>query len=197
MSTKFDRSAKASRLSIFAMGGLSIRLAMIIVGVLSTGVLVTSLASYSSTAAPADSHFDTGTVQLTASPSSAMFNATGMKPGDVVYAPLTLANAGSLALNYTMATAATNTDSKNLAAALQAEVRKVASTTCNATTFGASSTTMASNVTGIASLAMSSRALAVGANEIACFQVTLPSSAANSVQGASTDVTFTFTGAQS
>ena len=37
---------------------------------------------------------------------------SNMKPGDVKYAPLTIANAGTLGFTYTMATSATNADTK-------------------------------------------------------------------------------------
>ena len=49
-----------------------------------------------------------------------------MKPGDVKYAPLTLANAGTLGFTYTMATSATNTDSMGLRDQLTLGVKKVA-----------------------------------------------------------------------
>lgn len=180
---------------IFAM--VSTRLLVIAVGISAVFFTTTSLAMYSDTQTSASSKFDTGTLSLGVNPATALFNVTGMKPGDVAFAPLTLSNTGSLSLSYSMTSSATNADNKGLAAALTGEVRLISGSTCNATTFNASTTTIASNVTGLASLATSSaRTVAPAANEVACFKVTLPSSAGNTLQGATTTASFTFVAAQ-
>lgn len=180
---------------IFAM--VSMRLVVIAVGVSAAFITSTSLAMYSDTQSSSGSRFDTGTLSLGVNPATALFNVANMKPGDTVYAPLTLSNTGSLSLAYSMTSSASNTDNKGLAAALTGEVRLITGSTCNASTFNASSTTIASNVTGLASLATSSaRTVASAANEVACFKVGLPSSAGNTLQGATTTASFTFSAAQ-
>lgn len=169
----------------------SIRTLMLAVGLSAAFFTSTSLAMFSDTQTSTNSQFQTGTLSLGVNPSTALFNVTGMKPGDVVYAPLTISNSGTIGLTYSMTSSATNTDNKGLAAALTGEVKAITGT-CNATTFNASSNTVAPNVTGLASIATASaRTLAGGASEIACFKVTLPSSAGNALQGAATTATFT------
>jgi hypothetical protein len=121
---------------------------------------------------------------------------SNMKPGDVTYAPLTIANNGSLSFSYSMATSATNADSKALRDQLTLGIRKVAST-CDATTYGAASG--ASILFAEAALsggAISSRTLASG-NEVLCYKVLLPSGSGDSFQGATTTATFTFSATQS
>lgn len=180
---------------VFAM--FSLRLIVIAAGVCAAFFTTTSLAMYSDTQISSNSTFESGTLSLGVNPASALFNVTGMKPGDVSYAPLTLSNTGTLPLSYTMTSSATNTDNKGLAAALTGEVRLVSGSTCTATTFNASSTTIASNVTGLASLAISSaRTVAASGSEVACFKVSLPSNAGNALQGSRTTASFTFVAAQ-
>jgi hypothetical protein len=113
-----------------------------------------------------------------------------MKPGDVRYAPLTVANTGTLPFSYAMATSATNTDGKNLRDQLTVEVRLVANTgACTAAGFNGSSTTLTSGA--LSAAAFTGRSLAASASEVACFKVSLPSSAGDAYQGAATTATFT------
>lgn len=117
-----------------------------------------------------------------------------MKPGDVMYAPLTIANAGSLAFDYTMATTATNTDTLGLAAQLTLGIRAVA-VTCDATTYAASEDVMTASG-ALSAAAIATRTLAATASEVACFRVELPSASDNAFQGATTTATFTFSATQ-
>lgn len=121
---------------------------------------------------------------------------SNMKPGDVTYAPLTIANNGSLSFSYAMSTSATNADSKGLRDQLTLGVRKVAGT-CDATTYGAASGADILVAEGALSAGtIASRTLASG-NEVLCFKVLLPSGSGDGFQGATTTATFTFSATQS
>jgi hypothetical protein len=148
-------------------------------------------------AAAAQSNFSAGTVDLTVNNevdddyAFTTLDMNAMKPGDVRYAALTVANAGTLPFTYAMATSATNTDGKNLRDQLTVEVRLVANTAaCNATGFTASGTTLTPSG-ALSGAAIAGRSLAASASEVACFKVTLPSSAGDAYQGATTSATFT------
>jgi hypothetical protein len=178
-------------------GLIGLRLFLLACGATATFVVSTTLAAYSDSATSANTEFSTGSVTLGINPSTALFNVTSMKPGDVFYAPLTVTNNGTLAATYAMTASASNVDLKGLAAVMIGEVRKTPSATCNSTTFAASGTTVAANALGLALLATSApRSLAAGASEYLCFQVTLPLSVLNATQGATTTASFTFTSTQ-
>ncbi|MGH9177296.1 MAG: TasA family protein [Acidimicrobiales bacterium] len=152
----------------------------------------------------ADSTFTAGTVDLLISGETddayafTSIEMSNMKPGDVKYAPLTIANNGSLGFTYTMATSATNADSKALRDQLQLGVRKVADTvTCDSAGvgYGASLDTLTASG-ALSAGAIASRSLVAGASEVACFRVELPSAAGDAFQGATTTATFTFSATQ-
>ncbi|HVM04429.1 MAG TPA: TasA family protein [Acidimicrobiales bacterium] len=121
-----------------------------------------------------------------------------MKPGDVKYAPLTIANAGTLGFTYTMATSATNADSKGLRDQLTLGIRKVAdAATCDSAGVGYTASLDTMTASGALSAgAIASRSLTAGASEVACFRVELPSTANDTFQGATTTATFTFSATQ-
>ncbi len=149
----------------------------------------------------ADSTFTAGTVDILLSGETddayafTSLEMANMKPGDVKYAALTVANSGTLGFSYTMATSATNTDSKGLRDQLTLGVKKVAST-CDATTYTASSDVLTASG-ALSAGAIASRSLAAGTNEVACFRVELPSGSGDSFQAATTTATFTFSATQS
>jgi predicted ribosomally synthesized peptide with SipW-like signal peptide len=122
-------------------------------------------------------------------------NLDKMVPGNSMAGTLVIKNNGNVPLKYTAAAVGVNADSaKNLAGSLTAKVTTGGTTgssptiTCTGTTIAGSGTT----VNG--SLISTGRQLAPGATETICVEVTLPANAPNSLQGAKTDVTFTFTG---
>ena len=152
----------------------------------------------------ASSTFTAGTVDLVVSGETddaydfTSIQMGNMKPGDVKYAPLTIANTGTLGFTYSMSTSSTNTDSKNLAGQLTLGVKKVdAEATCDSAGvgYGASAVTLMS-AGALSSAAIASRSLAASASEVACFRVELPSTADNTYQGATTTATFTFSATQ-
>jgi predicted ribosomally synthesized peptide with SipW-like signal peptide len=153
----------------------------------------------------AESTFTAGTVDLLLSAETddaygfTAIEMANMKPGDVRYAPLTIANDGSLGFTYTMATSATNADTKALRDQLTLGVKKVSTAaTCDSAGVGYAASLDTMTASGALSAgAVASRSLAAGASEVACFRVELPSTANDSFQGATTTATFTFSATQS
>jgi len=161
---------------------------------------ISVLALFTSTASVPGNTFSTGTVSLTTSPTTALVTFSGMAPGDQVTAPITVTNAGTLQLRY----AVTSTTTENvLAAALDLTI-KSGVTTCTNGGFGTDGTVVyaaadlgsTTGVDVIGNPAQGSQAgdrtLNASANEVLCFNVSLPSSTGNSAQGLSTTATFAF-----
>jgi predicted ribosomally synthesized peptide with SipW-like signal peptide len=122
-------------------------------------------------------------------------NISNMVPGNSVAGVLSVKNAGTAPLKYTAVSAATNGDSKNLRGGLTVKVTgdssvtgSSPSATCNGSSLSGTGSALNSG------LVTTGRLLTANASENLCVQVTLPSSASTSLQGATTDVTVTFTG---
>ncbi len=175
-------------------------LASLAVLALAGGVFtLSSLALFTDSEDVTGNAFTTGSVDLTATPATAVVTAANMAPGDQVTAPLDVANTGTLELRYAMASTTTE---DVLAAELDLTV-KVGVTTCDDANWTADGTVLYSGVLGstATSLALGDptqgadagdRVLAAGASEVLCFNVTLPLSASNAAEGQSTTATFTF-----
>lgn len=161
---------------------------------------VSSLALFTDSESVGANVFSTGSLDLTASPTTAVLTLTDMVPGSEVTAPLTIGNGGSLELRYA-GTSVTTEDT--LAAGLDLTIR-VGVTTCDNTDWDATGTVIYAtgdlgSTGGIALFGDVStgaqagdRTLAASASEVLCANVTLPSNAPNSVQGLTTTATFTF-----
>lgn len=162
-------------------------------GILLSGIWVGALALLTDTA-DSPGTFTTGTVDLTLSPATTLFNVANMAPGDVVYAGLTVKNSGSLQLRYDMSSSVTNTDGKDLGTQLTAEIKEVTDT-CEATTFQLSLDSVALP-TALSSLATIDHVLAAGASQLHCYKITLPLNSGNAFQDATTTATFTFNAEQ-
>lgn len=122
-------------------------------------------------------------------------NLAAMVPGNTTAGVLTVSNAGTAPLKYTASAATTNADGKGLGALLVAKVTGDATTTGSAPAKTCAGAALAGTGTALdANLVTTSRTLAAGASETLCVMVTLPSTAPSSVQGATTDATFTFSG---
>jgi hypothetical protein len=120
-----------------------------------------------------------------------------LKPGDVQYAPLTVANNGTLPFTYSMAASATNTDGLGLRDQLTLGIKKVANTgACDAAGYAASTDVLTASG-ALSAGAIASRSLASAASEVLCFKIELPAATGNTFQGASAPTTFTFTATQS
>ena len=149
--------------------------------------------------------FTAGTVDLTVNPTTALITYAGMAPGDVVTAPLTVANAGTLDLRYAATSSATDADGLHLAAALVLTVRSGV-TTCTTAGFTVDGTQLYTGILGSVSPAPATklfgdsatgadagdRNLAASGSEVLCFQASLPLATGNGMQGAATTATFTF-----
>jgi spore coat-associated protein N len=173
---------------------------LLAVGLLSALARWGALAVFTDTAGVPSNTFSTGTVDISTSPQSALVTFSNMAPGDQVTAPITVSNAGSLDLRY----AVTSTTTENaLAGQLQLTI-KSGVTTCTNAGFGGSGTvlygpgvlgtTSATNVIGNPAQGAQSgdRTLSASANEVLCFNVSLPLSTGNSFQNLTTTATFAF-----
>lgn len=170
--------------------------ALLVVGVLAMAPWAATHALFSDSASVGANAFSTGSVDVAASPASAAVSLSGMAPGDGVTAPVTVSNGGTLEMRYAMTTSTTG--SAALASGLEMEIRSGV-TTCSTAGFGASGTsiynsTLASGALGNPAQGAQAgdRALSAGGSETLCFQVRLPSTAANSLQSLATTATFTF-----
>ena len=171
-------------------------------GLLSGAVWAGTFATFTDSGT-ATSTFTAGTVDLLVGAevddayAFSSIEMSNMKPGDVKYAPLTIANNGTLGFAYTMATGVTNTDGKGLGGQLTLGIKKVASeVACDSAGYLASLDTMTAEA-ALSAGAVASRSLAAAASEVACFRVELPSGSGDTFQGATTTATFTFSATQS
>jgi hypothetical protein len=180
--------------------------------VASIGVGAVSLALFTSTATVPANTFSTGSVIITTSPTTALVTFSAMAPADQVTAPITVTNGGTLALRYALSSVSTNVDTKALKDQLVLTV-KTGVTTCTDAAYGATGVVQytgdldssAGLLIGNAATGQSGgafptvgadRVLAAAANEVLCFNVTLPSSTGDAFQLAATTATFTFAAEQ-
>lgn len=171
-------------------------------GVLSSAVWASTYATFTDSGT-ADSTFTAGTVDLLLNAEAddayafTALESSNLKPGDTLYAPLTVANNGTLGFSYSMASSSTNADSKALRDTLQLGAKVVANAgACDATGYSNSGTTVLAEA-AIAGASIASRTLAASASEVLCFRVLLPSGAGDSLQASTTTTTMTFSATQS
>jgi len=155
-------------------------------GSLGAGAL--SLAIFTDSQAVTGNAFATGTIDISTTPATALFNVSTMMPGDVISNTIQVNNAGTGALRYAISTSVVT--GPTLAAQLQLEIYAGASCTGTALYSGAL------DVAAVGSAAQGAdtgdRTLASSTNETLCFEATLPLSTNNTFQNTSTSVTFTF-----
>lgn len=149
--------------------------------------------------------FNTGTLSLSTSPTSAIWTAvTAGAPGDRVTGSLTVTG-GSMPLRYSITGSNTNA---TLAAAMNLRIGLQAGGSCDFPYFNTDGTTttvtddtqLFSGALNTAALVGSStqgsqagdRTLAASGSEVLCFSAVLPLSAGNTLQTLSNTVTFTF-----
>jgi len=161
---------------------------------------ISVLALFTDTASVPGNTFSTGTVDITTSPTTALVTFSAMAPGDQVTAPITVTNAGTLQLRY----AVTSTTTEDVLAAELDLTIKSGVTTCTNGGFGTDGTVVYAaadlgsmagvNVVGDPAQGAQAgdRTLNASANEILCFNVSLPTSATNAAQGLTTTATFAF-----
>ena len=168
-----------------------------------TTMTVVSLALFTDNESVTNNTFSAGTVDLTVGPATAVVTMPAMAPGDQVTAPLTVGNAGTLALRY----AVTSTTTEDTLASSLTLTVKSGVATCSNAGFGGSGTVRYTGVlgsTGTTALLgnvsqgnqAGDRTLAPGTNEVLCLNVRLPLATANASQGQTTTATFTFAAEQ-
>lgn len=138
--------------------------------------------------------FSTGTIDLDATPNSAAISLSNMAPGDVVVAPITVNNTGSVAMKYTMSGSATG----SLAPALQTSVRSGVSS-CSPAGFDATGAPVGAPNTVLGAKAALGTRYGVPslASDVLCVKVALPGAATSNVyQNTSATLVFDFDGTQ-
>jgi hypothetical protein len=140
--------------------------------------------------------FATGTIDLNSNPSLA-FTVTGMVPGDVESALLTISNDGTVDLRYAMSATATGVLGDTLELSVLAEDTDGG---CDDRDGAVIEPAAALDGAGYGDPAQGDdtgdRVLVAGADEDLCFVVELPDTTGNGAQGLTTDATFLFEGEQ-
>jgi hypothetical protein len=186
--------------------GSRIRIGVAALLLLSTLLVATRVtgAIFTSTASVGANAFTAGSVNISTSPASALLTLSAMAPGDIVTSSLTVSNAGSLQLRYAIA----STTTENTLAAQLALTIKSGVTTCTTAGFAASGTvlygpgvlgtTTGTNVVGDPTQGAQAgdRTLNASANEVLCFQASLPLATGNGFQGLTTTATLAFSAEQ-
>ena len=183
-----------------------ILVALIAVGGLAALLGTASQAIWTDTDPVGGNAFNTGSVSLTTSPTSAIWTAvTAGTPGDLATGSLTVTNAGTMSLRYAVTGAVTDA---TLAAGMNLRIGLRGGAGCDfpyhtsagATTALVDDTQLFAGTLNTAVLIGSNvqgnqagdRTLAASANEVLCFGVVLPLTAANTLQSLSNTTTFTF-----
>jgi hypothetical protein len=152
------------------------------------GITIGSGANFTASAANPSNVFTAGTLSIGSSSSSALFNATNMKPGDTVSGTVDIQNTGSLPGTFTLSTSHV-TDASNLLGQLDLKIEDCG--VWNGTTQPSCAGTNVlynAKANAVGTIGLSS--FAAGAKHRYKFDVTLPSTIANSFQGVSATVQF-------
>jgi spore coat-associated protein N len=170
-------------------------LAALAVVLAAVGITVGSGANFTASAANPGNVFTTGTLVITDSSSTALLNASGIKPGDSSSSTVDITNTGSLAGDFTLKTANATGYSALLG---QLDLTVV---DCGAwTTTAPNCTTGTTNVYTGKVNALTSASLgnyAGGIKHRYKFTATLPSSTDDTYQGRTAQVDFTWSATQS
>ena len=160
------------------------------------------LAAFTTQKSAGAATFSSGTVTLTASPTSALLTYSNMKPGDSVTNSITVTNSGTAQLRYAISSSATNADSKGLKDQLVLTIKTVDASTpgvpCDdfdgSLLYSGDLDSSAGKLVGDSTQGAQAgdRSLSASANEILCFRAILPLSTSTAHQSATTTGTFTF-----
>ena len=179
--------------------GIRILASLAVLAVAGSILTIGSLALFSDQETVAGNAFSTGTIDLVATPATAVVTAADMVPGDQVTASQDVANSGTLEFRY----AVSSTSTEDVLASQLVLTVKSGVTVCDDANWATDGAVLYTGVLGstggtailgdpIQGSQAGDRVLAAGGNEALCFIVTLPVSAGNASQGASTTATFTF-----
>lgn len=179
---------------------VALTVAVLLLG--AAALAIASLALFTDSASVTGNTFTTGSVDINATPATAVVAVSAMAPGDQDTAPLTVANAGSLNLRY----AVRSTTTEDVLAAELVLTIKAGVTTCDDASWAASGTTLYTGRLGsvagdslIGSVVTGAnpgdRTLAAGVSEVLCVNVTLPL-ATTGGQGVTTTANLSFVAEQ-
>ena len=165
---------------------------MLIVGALSSTVEHGTLARFTTATSSLANQFTAGNLKISSQiASGSTLSVSGLAAGDNFDAQLNITNAGTLNLQYSMATSVSVVSGDAaLGDTLQLTVRAKTSNPCSSR-----DGSVLSNG-ALSAAAFSNRALATGASEAICFTIVLPGTAGNSLQGTNVAATFTFQAVQ-
>jgi hypothetical protein len=170
-------------------------LAALAVVLAAVGITVGSGANFTASAANPGNVFTTGTLLIGDSSSSALFNATGLKPGDTKTATVDIQNTGSLGGDFVVKTA-NQTGSSALLGQIDLTVADCGVWSGGTAPSCSSPTTKYSGkVSGLTSAALGN--YAGGDQHRYLFSATLPSSTDDTYQGKTAGVDFTWSATQS
>lgn len=172
----------------------------LLAGVVVLAVAVTAAVLIFTRGGPSESAaFSTASIGLTLNNQTGQLAYTSldfdnMKPGSAVYAPLTIWNTGTTALNYSMASV--ESGDSMVGDALNIGIASVTDRSCTSGAYQ-DGTPVYTDAAGLSKAIISSRPLPPGAREYLCFHVQLPSAAPSQLQNQSAAATFNFTAQQS
>ncbi|MEA2277685.1 MAG: hypothetical protein QOI62_1847 [Solirubrobacteraceae bacterium] len=169
-------------------------LATLAVVLTAVGITVGSGASFTASAANAGNVFATGTLSIANTPGTAVFNAAGMKPGDVNTGTVDIQNTGTLSGDFKLATA-TPTGSTALLNQLDLAVADCGAWTTTAPTCATTTSVYGGKVGALTNAALG--AFAGGVKHRYRFTVTLPSTTDDTFQGKTAQVDFAWSATQS
>ncbi len=178
-------------------------IASVVVLVLFVAVMTVSVwAVFTDSQAVGSNAFNTGTIDISTSPTSALVTFSNMAPGDSVTNPVVVSNAGTLPLRYAISSSATNADAKGLKDQLVLTVKTIDVTTpaspCNdfdgTQLYTGDLDSTAGKLVGDSAQGQDTgdRTLNASASETLCFRVSLPLATGNAYQNAATTATFTW-----
>ncbi len=190
-------------------GSFAVKITLLaVLALAATGVLVVSFsgAIFTSSASVGSNVFNTGTVSLTTTPSSAIWTAVSAgAPGDRATGTLVVNNAGTLEMRYAISgsnTSATLATGMNIRIGLRGGAscdfpyHNTDGTTTTLTDdtqlFSGSLNTTALVGSNAQGAQAGDRTVSASTSENLCFAVVLPLSAGNALQGLSNTATFTF-----
>lgn len=170
-----------------------------------SGLAIAGMFTLTTTALFSDSQttaasFTAGTVDLAASPASAVLTGTNLAPGDVMVGEIVVNNTGTLEYRYALRGSVTNNVGWEFTV-------KAGVTTCDEAGFTQSGTVLygpgplqasPTNVVGddTPGQQMGDRLVSAGVSEKICVEAQLPFSTGNEVQGQTEIATFTFNAEQ-
>ena len=165
-------------------------LAALAVVLVAVGITIGSGASFTASAANPGNVFATGTLSIANNPATALFTASGLKPGDVSTGMVDMQNTGSLAGDFALRT--TNASGYSaLLGQLDLVVADCGAWTTSAPSCSSGTTTVYSGkVDALTNEALGS--YAGGVKHRYKFAVTLPSSTDDTFQGRSAQVDFSW-----